>query len=59
MRAKKAKLFPGARKSARATAAISGGSGRVTINKVPVEIVTPVLAREIILTPLELAGEYR
>ena len=59
MRAKKAKLFPGARKSARATAAISGGSGRVTINKVPVEIVTPVLAREIILNPLELAGEYR
>lgn len=53
------KLYSGSRKTARATAAISAGSGRVRINKVPAEIVTPEVAREVILLPLQLAGDIR
>jgi small subunit ribosomal protein S9 len=53
------KLYSGSRKTARATAAISAGSGRVRINKVPVELTTPEAAREVILTPLLLAGDIR
>ncbi len=56
---RKAKLFSGARKTARATAAIMPGSGRVRINNIPVELVSPELARLRILTPIELAGDYR
>jgi len=56
---RKTRLYSGSRKSARATAAISEGSGRVLINKIPVELVTPYMARERILTPIELAGDYR
>ena len=52
-------LFPGSRKTARATAAITSGKGRVRINGVPVELINPEAARERILTPLELAGELR
>jgi small subunit ribosomal protein S9 len=50
-------LFSGSRKTARATAAITEGRGRVRINKIPVELVEPYVARERIMTPLELAGE--
>ncbi len=56
---RKVKLFAGSRKSTRATAAISTGGGRVRINKVPVELVQPRVARERILAPLELAGPLR
>lgn len=52
-------LVSGERKTARATAAIRAGVGRVRINKVPVEIWTPYLAREVIMTPLVAAGEMR
>lgn len=56
---KKTKLFSGSRKTARATAAIGQGVGRVRINKVPVELVAPEIARERIIQPLELAGDLR
>ena len=56
---RKAKSFSGSRKKARANATISPGYGRVRINKIPVEILMPEMARERILTPLEFAGEYR
>ncbi len=56
---RKAKLFSGRRKTARATAAIMPGSGRVRINNIPVELVSPELARLRLLTPIELAGDYR
>ncbi len=59
MTTRKTRLYSGSRRSARATAAISEGSGRVLINKIPVELVTPYMARERILTPIELAGDYR
>lgn len=56
---KKTKLYSGSRKTARATAAFMQGTGRVRINNVPAEMVTPWVARERIMTPLELAGDYR
>ncbi|MFY3740139.1 MAG: small subunit ribosomal protein S9 [Candidatus Nitrosomirales archaeon] len=55
----KVELYPASRKTARAAASIIKGSGRVRINNIPAEIITPELAREIILTPIELAGEAR
>ena len=59
MTTRKIKLFSGARKHAKATATISNGTGRVTVNNVPVEIIEPRLSRERILVPLELAGTLR
>lgn len=60
MPGRRPKLFPGSRKAARATAAIyHPGTGRVRINKVPVELIGPEVARERIMTPLELAGDFR
>ncbi|MFQ6134917.1 MAG: 30S ribosomal protein S9 [Nitrososphaerales archaeon] len=56
---RKIKLFPGSRKSAKATAAISPGTGKVRINSVPVEVIEPRVARERILVPLELAANLR
>jgi small subunit ribosomal protein S9 len=40
-------------------ATISKGNGRVRINNVPAEILTPQIARELVLTPLKLIGDYR
>lgn len=56
---RKMRLFSGARKTARATAAVTAGSGRVRVNKAPAELVAPEVARERIATPLELAGALR
>jgi len=46
----------GKRKKAIARATIKGGSGRIRINKKPLEILEPELARLKILEPLNLAG---
>lgn len=59
MPGKKTKLYSGSRKQARATAAIIPGNGKIRINNVPVEIVTPTVARQRIMTPLVLSGELR
>ncbi len=59
MVARKLKLFSGSRKSAKATATIFPGKGRVRLNSVPVEVLEPRVARERILIPLELAGNLR
>ena len=56
---KKSKLIPASRKTAKATAVVTTGQGRVYINKKPVEIITPLIARERMLTPLELIGKHR
>lgn len=53
------KLYSGSRKTAKATATIQAGSGRIRINKVPVELIMPKVARDVILTPLILAGDLR
>ncbi|MFQ5969898.1 MAG: 30S ribosomal protein S9 [Nitrososphaerales archaeon] len=55
----KVEIYPASRKTAKAAASIIKGSGRVRVNNIPVELITPELAREIILTPVELAGEAR
>lgn len=47
------------RKTARAHAFITKGIGRVRINNVPVEMLQQEVAREVILAPLEIAGDLR
>lgn len=47
------------RKTARAHVHITKGVGKVRINNVPVEMVQQETAREVILSPLEIAGELR
>lgn len=47
----------GKRKTAVARASVKEGSGKVTINKVPLDLYTPELARLKILEPLGLAPE--
>ena len=56
---KKTKLYAGSRKSARASAAIVPGTGRIRVNNVPVEVMTPTVGRQRIMTPLVLAGDLR
>jgi small subunit ribosomal protein S9 len=53
------KLYSGARKTARATAAISPGAGRVRINGTPVELWEPEPARLHLLAPVQVVGELR
>ncbi len=55
----KVELYPASRKTAKAVASIIKGSGRIRVNNVPAELITPELAREIILTPAELAGDAK
>nr|MDO8098003.1 30S ribosomal protein S9 [Candidatus Njordarchaeota archaeon] len=50
-------LTSGKRKTAIARAMIKEGKGRVKVNNVPIEIMTPELARIKMLEPLLLAGE--
>ncbi len=47
----------GKRKTAIARAVVKEGTGKVTINKIPIEIYTPELARLKIQEPLELAAD--
>jgi small subunit ribosomal protein S9 len=56
---RKTKLYSGARKQARATAAIMPGTGKIHVNHVPVEIMTPTVARQRVMTPLVLSGDLR
>jgi small subunit ribosomal protein S9 len=56
---KRTKLFAGSRKSARATAAVVPGTGKIRINNVPVEMMTPTVARQRIMTPIVLSGDIR
>ena len=55
----KVELYPASRKTAKAVASIIKGQGRVRVNNIPAELITPELAKEIILTPVELAGDAR
>ena len=47
------------RKTARAHVRISKGMGRVRINNTPVEMIQQETAREVMLGPLEIAGDLR
>jgi small subunit ribosomal protein S9 len=47
----------GKRKMAVARASVVAGDGKVRVNKVPIDVITPELARLKIMEPLELAAE--
>jgi small subunit ribosomal protein S9 len=57
MPSKKIIVVSGKRKTALARAIVRPGGGRIRINKIPVEIVEPEIAREKIMEPLMRAGE--
>jgi small subunit ribosomal protein S9 len=57
MKATKIVNTSGKRKTAVARATVKSGKGRVRINKIPVEVHTPELARAKIMEPLTLAGD--
>ena len=52
-------LYPAQRKTCRALATISKGNGKVRINNVPAEVLEPKIAKEVVLTPINLVGEIR
>jgi small subunit ribosomal protein S9 len=53
------KLYPGARKTSRATAALTVGKGRIRVNGVPLEVWTPEVARLHMMAPVAIVGELR
>jgi small subunit ribosomal protein S9 len=54
---KKPILATGKRKTAKARVAVVEGKGRVRINNVPVHLLEPIMAREMIMEPIIIAGE--
>ena len=52
-------LYPGQRKRCRAVATIVKGNGKIRINNIPVEVIQPEVAKELILTPTNIIGELR
>ena len=56
MPAKKVLVISGKRKTATARAVVKPGIGRVRINRIPLEIYEPEIAREKIMEPLMQAG---
>ena len=59
LQAKKVKLYSGARKTARATASIYPGTGKVRVNGRIIEIWEPEVARLHMLAPAQVSGELR
>jgi small subunit ribosomal protein S9 len=57
MAPKKVLVVSGKRKTAVARAIVKQGVGRIRINKMPIEILSPDIAREKIMEPLLQAGE--
>jgi len=55
--AKKVLVVSGKRKTAIAKAVVKPGIGRIRINKTPIEILEPEIAREKIMEPLLQAGD--
>ena len=57
MPAKKSLVVSGKRKKAISRAVIRPGIGRVRVNRIPLEIFEPEVARERIMEPLQIAGD--
>jgi small subunit ribosomal protein S9 len=57
MPAKKVLVVSGKRKTATSRAVVRPGIGRIRINRTPIEILEPTIAREKIMEPLLQAGE--
>ena len=59
----KTEIYFATRKTANAHVYIKkaekGREGRVRVNNVPIDMIEPEVAREVILTPLEISGELR
>ena len=59
----KTEIYFATRKTASAhvyiTKAMEGREGIVSVNNVPIDMIEPEIAREVILVPLEIAGELR
>ncbi|MEM2667044.1 MAG: 30S ribosomal protein S9, partial [Candidatus Bathyarchaeia archaeon] len=55
--AKKVLVVSGKRKTAIARAVVKPGIGRIRINRIPLEIYEPEVARQKIMEPLMLAGD--
>ncbi len=53
------KLYSGARKTARATAAIHAGAGKIRLNGTPLELWQPEVARLHLMGPVMVVGELR
>jgi small subunit ribosomal protein S9 len=56
---KKSVLATGKRKTTKARVVVSEGKGRIRVNNVPIHLIEPYLAREKILEPYMLAGDYK
>ena len=52
-------IYFATRKTASAHVYITKGQGKVRVNNVPIDMIEPIAAREIILAPLEISGELR
>ena len=52
-------IYFATRKTASAHVYMTKGKGKVRVNNVPIDMIEPTVAREIILIPLEIAGELR
>jgi len=57
MPGKKVLVISGKRKTAMARAVVKPGTGRIRINRIPIEIYEPEIAREKIMEPLMQAGD--
>ncbi|MDH5482753.1 MAG: 30S ribosomal protein S9 [Candidatus Bathyarchaeota archaeon] len=57
MPAKKILVVSGKRKTAIARAVVKPGNGRVRVNRIPIEVFEPKIAREKIMEPLFQAGD--
>ena len=55
----KTEIYFATRKTANAHVHITKGVGKVRVNNVPIDMIEPTVAREVILVPLEISGEIR
>ena len=55
----KTEIYFATRKTANAHVYITKGDGKVRVNNVPIDMIEPLVAREVILIPLEITGELR
>ncbi len=53
----KTEIYFATRKTANAHVFIEKGVGKVRVNNVPIDMIEPAMAREVILVPLEISGE--
>ena len=55
----KAGIYFATRKTESAHVYMTKGKGKVRVNNVPIDMIEPEMAREVILVPLEISGEIR